>query len=187
MPLAKLNESYEFSGDEICSYGCNQKANYAFLNGKFCCERSQSNCLAIKEKNSISGKNSYKSGYRKPQEVSEAGRKAQGWNRGLTKETSEIVAQYGRTYSERIKSGKFAPSMLGRKHSIETRSKISENATGWINGGRTHWYEIFCPYTNCSVKVQGGLELRYAEKLNTYVLLGRKINTINFIILQKIK
>lgn len=49
------------------------------------------------------------------------------WNKGLTKETNEIVRQRGQTLSKNLKSGKTKNVWLGRHHSEETKQKISSS------------------------------------------------------------
>jgi hypothetical protein len=50
MPNPKIIE-YNLT-DEICSYGCQQKAKFAFRNGKFCCCEPSNKCVAVREKSS---------------------------------------------------------------------------------------------------------------------------------------
>ena len=63
---------------------------------------------------------------------------AVAWNKGLSKNTDERVAKYARTLKERG----IRPSFLGRKHSLETRLKISLLQTGrptpWQRGDKSH-------------------------------------------------
>ena len=46
------------------------------------------------------------------------------WNKGLTKETSEIVKLIGEKCSNSYKSGKKVPYNLGKQHTIEEKEKI---------------------------------------------------------------
>jgi hypothetical protein len=39
--------------DEVCSYGCGQKANYQFQNGKYCCSERLQSCPEIRKKNAV--------------------------------------------------------------------------------------------------------------------------------------
>lgn len=47
------------------------------------------------------------------------------WNKGLTKETSPIVAKRTQTFKKRLAEGTITPSWAGKKHSEETKAKIS--------------------------------------------------------------
>lgn len=90
------------------------------------------------------------------------GVKRGGWN-----VSSEARKKGGKTYSEKILSGEIIPSFKGKKHSKETREKLSMSSKGWTNGYiKTKFYEIFCPFMNEIIKVQGTYELEYATKLN---------------------
>lgn len=42
----------------LCDYGCNQPAKFKLKNGKLCCSESNNKCKCIRQKNSISVKNS---------------------------------------------------------------------------------------------------------------------------------
>lgn len=64
-------KEYQFS-NEICSYGCNKQAKFAFKNGKFCCNNTPHNCSSVKLRNSNSLKLSYQTGRLKNKKVSEA-------------------------------------------------------------------------------------------------------------------
>lgn len=49
------------------------------------------------------------------------------WNKGLTKETDERVANQSRTLSKKYEDGKLAGSFTGHKHLQETKDKISKS------------------------------------------------------------
>ena len=49
------------------------------------------------------------------------------WNKGLTKETNEIVRRRGQTLSKNLKSGKTKNVWFGRHHSEETKQKLSSS------------------------------------------------------------
>ena len=78
-------------------------------------------------------------------------RKRVSWNKGLTKETSDIVAKTGRTRTENLRSGKTISPLLGRKLSAETKAKLSLNSGGYRKGsgrGKSGWYkDIWCDST----------------------------------------
>lgn len=64
------------------------------------------------------------------------------WNKGLTKETSESVAKFSKTYSERY-SGE-NNYWYGRHHSDETIKKMKKTCGGYRQGsgrGKHGWYK----------------------------------------------
>jgi hypothetical protein len=89
------------------------------------------------------------------------------WKRNNSVKFKNVIEQIVATRKENIKIGKMKPSFLGRKHTIESRQKIS-NSMGCKNNGliKTKYYSIFCPYLNKEIKVQGTWELKYATYLN---------------------
>ena len=83
----------------------------------------------------------------------------------MTKETDKRVAQISETIINRCKSGEIIPSFLNRKHSKETKEKISKTMIKKYNGGFCKWYE----YTNPAgeiFKLQGTWEVRFARVLD---------------------
>lgn len=63
-----------------------------------------------------------------------------GWNKGLTKETDARVARIAKRFKEEYATGKRVPFFKGRKHSIESRLKMSKAALrGYKNGTRVGW------------------------------------------------
>lgn len=65
------------------------------------------------------------------------------WNKGLTKLTDDRVKKSGDTFSKNLKSGKTKKSWAGRKHSEETKKKLSSNG-GYKRGsgrGKSGWYK----------------------------------------------
>lgn len=49
------------------------------------------------------------------------------WNKGLTKETDERVRKTGETYRKKLENGEIENWWLNKKHSEETKKKISES------------------------------------------------------------
>jgi hypothetical protein len=43
--IYKPPQATEYNGDNFCEYGCTQKANFIFKNGKYCCSSSHNSCL----------------------------------------------------------------------------------------------------------------------------------------------
>jgi very-short-patch-repair endonuclease len=54
--IQKQKTYYEKLANELCSYGCNQKANFILKNGKPCCSDSQNKCSKMRENNRAKNK-----------------------------------------------------------------------------------------------------------------------------------
>ncbi len=50
------------------------------------------------------------------------------WNKGLTKETNEIVRKRGESLRQKYKDGLLKPTFLGKNHSENTKNKIRDGA-----------------------------------------------------------
>lgn len=71
------------------------------------------------------------------------------------------------TYTKNILEGKTKPYWLGKKHTKETKEKISKKMSAVNNGYiKCKFYEIYNFYTKKIVIVQGTWELKFAEWLN---------------------
>ena len=58
--------------------------------------------------------------------------------------------------------------MLGKRHTKETREKLSLKAKSFSNGFiKCKWHKVFCKYLNKYVNVQGSLEKLYVEYLDS--------------------
>lgn len=124
----------------MCDYGCDNEGLYQLKNGKWCCSKHCSSCPAMKKKNSNKIKALHDNGL-----YFDVWKGHTAWNKGLTKETDERVKKNGQTLSENIKSGKTENKSLGRKHSEETKQKLSEKmkiaheeGRAW-NIGKSRW------------------------------------------------
>jgi hypothetical protein len=95
------------------------------------------------------------------------------WNRGLTKESDPTVKKISdklKIYYKTHENG-----MSGKHHSKESKEKMSLKATTRNNGYvKTKWYDVFCPYENINIKVQGTWELIYAKYLNEHNILWNR-------------
>lgn len=60
------------------------------------------------------------------------------WNAGLTKSTDERIRQQGHHLSERYKNHELIPGFTGKKHSDETKRKLSEAMKLAQKEGRAH-------------------------------------------------
>lgn len=56
------------------------------------------------------------------------------WNKGLTKETDERVRKYGETFRKNLESGELKNWWVNRKHTKETKKKISESRRNFLLG-----------------------------------------------------
>lgn len=57
------------------------------------------------------------------------------WNKGLTKLLDDRIKHYGETYSRRVAAGEIIVSMTGKRHTEETKQRMSEShKKWWING-----------------------------------------------------
>lgn len=113
----------------------------------------------------------------------------QNWNRGLTKETSPILAATSKKLKEMYKEGKIKPSMKGKHLSENAKSKISlaiskrnELIQGG-NGGRkdVKWFKVK-NLNNVEFTVRGSWELNVAKRLNELGILWIKNQRIPYII-----
>ena len=66
------------------------------------------------------------------------------WNKGLTKDTNNIIKEQADRLSERLQSGELKPYWLGKHHTEETKNKLSKNSGGYRKGsgrGKHGWYK----------------------------------------------
>ena len=87
------------------------------------------------------------------------------WNKGLTKDTNNSVKQMALTLKNRYNSGELIASFKGRKHSSQTKEKISKKMSINNKGGRCKWFS-YIKLNGEEVKVQGTWELRFAKVLD---------------------
>lgn len=109
--------------DHLCDYGCNRKAQYKNVSGKYMCESIASKCPVNKKKNSEALKNSYKSGKRISGKdlyngLSQDQKDKMAWNRG----------KYSADFS-------YDGSGSHKKVLIEERGHICQSCklTSWLN------------------------------------------------------
>lgn len=60
------------------------------------------------------------------------------WNKGLTKATDIRLKRSGELYSKKVKNGEIIPSFKGKKHTKETKKKMSDTAKRQVKEG-THF------------------------------------------------
>lgn len=137
------------NSNHLCSY-CNQPASFQLKNGKWCCMPFNSQCPALRKKNQEAIKNLYKNGKLNQQEIQKHRTKEslirQGWNKGLTKYTSNSLKERGEKLSQRYKNGELKPSWKGRTHTVEEIDKIVTGMTHFrigknLKGFKHGWYK----------------------------------------------
>ena len=95
---------------------------------------------------------------------------SKAWNRGLTIDDPRI-AKGAETYSRRLNDGEIEAAFKGKKHSAETRNKISLSQAGNNRGGRCKWYEVG------DSKVQGTWERDFALRLSELGIKWQKVKS----------
>ena len=110
---------------EKCYY-CGGDANFKLKNNKWCCSEHYQSCPAIRMKNSL--------------KLKEHPRKA--WNKGLTKETNEILMNVSNTLKQRWCEGTYKDvnhqTFLGKHLSEMHKKAISESMKKAHAEGRAH-------------------------------------------------
>lgn len=166
----------------LCQYGCGQEALFQTKGGRKICSKSPNQCPINRKKNSQGGKRAYSSGTRnvEKQYNTKKGVCSSQWRLANPEKYAQSLKKAGVTYSQNQKAGLTKNPWTGRKHSLQSKMKISAKA-GERNNGliKTKYFEIYCPYTKQYVKVQGTWQLKYAEYLNQNKInwiRSRKIN-----------
>ncbi len=166
----------------LCEYGCEQEAKFINKLGKYTCSKYSTQCPVNRKKNSQGGKRAYSSGTRnvEKQYNTKKGVCSSQWRLANPEKYAQSLKKQGVTYSQNQKAGLTKNPWTGRKHSLQSKMKISAKA-GERNNGliKTKYFEIYCPYTKQYVKVQGTWQLKYAEYLNQNKInwiRSRKIN-----------
>ena len=90
-----------------------------------------------------------------------------GWNKGLDKHSDIGVLNQSASLSKSYKSGKIKGGFLGKNHSDEFKSKMSNLITERNSKNESHckWYDVF--NGEKMIKVQGQWERRIAERLTS--------------------
>lgn len=166
----------------LCQYGCGQEALFQTKGGRKICSKSPNQCPINRKKNSQGGKAAYKTGKRnvEKQYGTKKGICSIQWKLANPQKYAQSLQKQGLTYSQNQKAGLTKNNWIGKKHSIQTKEKISAKA-GERNNGliKTKYFEVYCPHMKQSVRVQGTWQLKYAEYLNQNKInwiRSRKIN-----------
>ena len=103
------------------------------------------------------------------------------WNKGLTKETSDVVKQYSENISkvmkDKVKSGTWKNTMLTE----HARQLSSLRQTLHNTGGKAKWYKVD------GISVQGTWERDFALKMNEFNIEWVRCNKKHILIYNKIK
>lgn len=123
---------------------CGKEHDGSYGSGRFCCEHCRRQWCGKQKLNKTNNlpNNTKEGGWKCPyceevfrtrkekqQHVREVHRKMSSvaWNKGLTKETSPIIAKQTETWKKRLLEGAFKPPFQGRKHTDETKKQISNS------------------------------------------------------------
>lgn len=164
----------------LCQYGCGQEAKFINKSGKHTCSKYGTQCPVNRKKNSQGGKRAHQESPEKWVGHKSGGICSKQWRQKNPQWYKIAHIQSSKKYSQNQKAGLTKNAWIGKKHSIQTKEKISAKA-GERNNGliKTKYFEIYCPYTKELVKVQGTWQLKYAEYLNQTKInwiRSRKIN-----------
>jgi len=128
--------------ENLCEYGCGNE--YKYLVGKKqrrCCSEKYNSCPALRLKNSIGVKTKYKN----DPNYNQGHQGHQAWNKGLNKDTNDIIRTSSDSLRERYKTGELIHHGLGKKLSDNHRNNISIGMTtahkenrAW-NIGKSRW------------------------------------------------
>lgn len=97
------------------------------------------------------------------------------WNKGLTNETDERVANNSKSASEALRKMVEEGSYIKRSMGPEARKRLSEEQSLRNRGGRSKWHDVG------GVQVQGTYEKQFAEALNNQNVVWEKVKTNNHI------
>jgi hypothetical protein len=160
----------------LCYHGCGRKAIKQNGLKHWICSDTSNGCPVIKKKNSDKLKEKYALGWspnkvlnenKSEKEIAEIRKKQRWWEYKSEEEVKAIRKKYGETYKLRINNGEIIPSFTGKRHTENTKRKMSELSKPSNNGlVKTKWFKVYCPYVNENINVQGTWELAYANYLN---------------------
>ena len=156
-----------------CKY-CGKEAKFLLFKKYWCCEQSYNKCPAVRSKNSLARKkqiqNQKENGIFKNNLEKYNSEHHIAWNKGLTKETSESIRKRICTFNNRIKNNIIDIKIYSRKHTKESREKISlarsKILDKFVNGFPHVKYYKVVDYNGINWSVHGTWEKRVAEKLN---------------------
>lgn len=106
---------------KYCSYGCGRPAIKKLKNGKYCCESNCAKCPIIRnkiKKNHANSKEVYKN-------LSQEIKNRMKWAKGLTKESDPRLMNISIKLKQHYSKPNIHGSFYGRKHTEETKRKIS--------------------------------------------------------------
>ena len=115
-------DPYPNRGDRICVY-CGEYAEFQLKSGKWCCHKTTSGCPVIRNKNANGLKRAHERG--SYDNLYSNGKEA--WNKGKTAKDDPRIANGGKTLHKKYLNGELIPTFLGKKHTEETKRKLSES------------------------------------------------------------
>lgn len=115
------------------SESCNTLKNKTklYLYEKVGAEYKCPHCEKLFNKRGISG-HVWRVHSEKGKDYISKGNKKPSWNKGLTKETSEILKKKGERSKERFRLGLIIPNQLGKPHTQETKDKVSKSRIKYL-------------------------------------------------------
>lgn len=169
----------------LCEYGCGQKASFKTKGGKNICSQSPNKCPINRRKNSQGSKIIRTKSPEKWIGLKKGGMVSKQWRQNNPGKYLQGLQKHGKTHSQNLKQrktfvGRNNP-FYGKTHTKRTKEKMSNASLNWktMNGIRTRYYPVYCPYMKQTIKVQGTWQLKYAEYLNQNKInwiRSRKIN-----------
>lgn len=178
--MGKHRKPTKVETNSLCEFGCGQIAKYITLGGKFICEDSTNKCPFIRNKNSNGLKRAHNNFPDKwnHKNGENFGPASKNWRIENPEKYYDIRKKAAKTFHENYITGKYIPYWKGKKLPNEMKEKISYSMQGVNNGFiKTNWYEVFCPFINDLIKVQGTWELKYANYLNDNKILWTRGKT----------
>ena len=106
------------------------------------------------------------------------------WNKGQTLETNAIIKKQAETIRQKYINGELTPTWLGRKHTKNTKEKLSIIRSKALENNANYKYIKIFPVKNIEgieYKCQGTWELNVANKLNELGILWIRNKRLNYI------
>jgi len=113
----------------LCSFDCGKVWKFKLNSGKYCCCSHPFKCDKIKEKIKNNTKNKKYESFKNGRVI---------WNKGLTKKTDERIRKSSDALSQHYKDGSIIHPFLGKKHTEETKLRMSQTNNGNRGGYRKH-------------------------------------------------
>ena len=160
----------------LCEYGCGLDAQYQLKNKRWCCSKSPNSCINIRKKNSATIKKLHAEGIC----VVGFNDTSKWWTYKSTEEVQQIYNKISITLKQKFKTGETKPSFLGKHHTEEVRSKISDARLKFLSQNKDFgikWKKIK-NILGEEISVQGTWEYAVAEWLNTNNIIFKRLPLI---------